>query len=121
CRVRTRNKSGGNAAMKEILDILEERRAGAKLGGGEKRIEAQHARGKLTARGAMDFCSTRARSRNSTCSSSTVRWNSAWKRRRCRATAWSPAGAPSTAARRLSLQKTSPCLAARSAEPTRTQ
>src|SRR5260221_108474 len=36
--------------MKEILDILEERRAGAKLGGGEKRIEAQHARGKLTAR-----------------------------------------------------------------------
>src|SRR3981189_2738246 len=36
--------------MKEILDTLEERRAGAKLGGGEKRIEAQHARGKLTAR-----------------------------------------------------------------------
>ncbi|HET6838162.1 MAG TPA: carboxyl transferase domain-containing protein, partial [Bradyrhizobium sp.] len=36
--------------MKEILDILEERRAGARLGGGEKRIEAQHARGKLTAR-----------------------------------------------------------------------
>src|SRR5260221_2286855 len=36
--------------MKEILDILEERRAGAKFGGGEKRIEAQHARGKLTAR-----------------------------------------------------------------------
>src|SRR5439155_238247 len=36
--------------MKDILDTLEERRAGAKLGGGEKRIEAQHARGKLTAR-----------------------------------------------------------------------
>src|SRR6476620_2191700 len=36
--------------MKEILDILEERRAGARLGGGDKRIEAQHARGKLTAR-----------------------------------------------------------------------
>src|ERR1700730_13606842 len=36
--------------MKEILDILEERRAGAKFGGGEKRIAAQHARGKLTAR-----------------------------------------------------------------------
>src|SRR5437588_729465 len=34
--------------MKDILDTLEERRAGAKLGGGEKRIEAQHARGKLT-------------------------------------------------------------------------
>src|ERR1700681_4448432 len=36
--------------MKDILDTLGERRAGAKLGGGEKRIEAQHARGKLTAR-----------------------------------------------------------------------
>src|SRR5438445_7833455 len=36
--------------MKDILDTLEERRVGAKLGGGEKRIEAQHARGKLTAR-----------------------------------------------------------------------
>src|SRR3974390_347051 len=36
--------------MKHILDSLEERRAGARLGGGEKRIEAQHARGKLTAR-----------------------------------------------------------------------
>src|SRR5213592_2345140 len=36
--------------MKNILDALEDRRAGAKLGGGQKRIEAQHARGKLTAR-----------------------------------------------------------------------
>ena len=36
--------------MKDILDTLETRRAGARLGGGEKRIEAQHARGKLTAR-----------------------------------------------------------------------
>lgn len=36
--------------MKHILDELEQRRAGARLGGGEKRIEAQHRRGKLTAR-----------------------------------------------------------------------
>src|SRR5881409_2989338 len=36
--------------MKEIIDTLEARRSGAKLGGGDKRIEAQHARGKLTAR-----------------------------------------------------------------------
>ena len=36
--------------MKDILDRLEERRAEARLGGGEKRIEAQHKRGKLTAR-----------------------------------------------------------------------
>ncbi|MGL5446367.1 MAG: acyl-CoA carboxylase subunit beta [Rhabdaerophilum sp.] len=36
--------------MKDILARLEERRAEARLGGGEKRIEAQHAKGKLTAR-----------------------------------------------------------------------
>ncbi len=36
--------------MKTILESLDERRAGAQKGGGEKRIEAQHARGKLTAR-----------------------------------------------------------------------
>ena len=36
--------------MKHILDGLEQRRASARLGGGHKRIEAQHARGKLTAR-----------------------------------------------------------------------
>ncbi|MDH3666908.1 MAG: acyl-CoA carboxylase subunit beta [Paracoccaceae bacterium] len=36
--------------MKDILDQLETRRAGAKAGGGQRRIEAQHAKGKLTAR-----------------------------------------------------------------------
>lgn len=36
--------------MKDILERLEDRRAQARLGGGTKRIEAQHARGKLTAR-----------------------------------------------------------------------
>src|ERR1700753_4294319 len=36
--------------MKDILDKLEERRESARAGGGEKRIEAQHKRGKLTAR-----------------------------------------------------------------------
>ncbi|ANY80428.1 methylmalonyl-CoA carboxyltransferase [Microvirga ossetica] len=36
--------------MKDMLERLEERRAQARLGGGEKRIEAQHGRGKLTAR-----------------------------------------------------------------------
>ena len=36
--------------MKEILEELEERRGRARLGGGEARIEAQHALGKLTAR-----------------------------------------------------------------------
>ncbi len=36
--------------MKDIVAELEERRRVARLGGGEKRIDAQHARGKLTAR-----------------------------------------------------------------------
>lgn len=36
--------------MKDILRQLEERRQIARLGGGQKRIDAQHARGKLTAR-----------------------------------------------------------------------
>ncbi|HEY0441818.1 MAG TPA: acyl-CoA carboxylase subunit beta, partial [Xanthobacteraceae bacterium] len=36
--------------MKHILDELEERRSVARLGGGQPRIDAQHKRGKLTAR-----------------------------------------------------------------------
>ena len=40
--------------MKTILGQLEARRAGARLGGGEKRIASQHAKGKLTARERID-------------------------------------------------------------------
>src|SRR5881396_709862 len=36
--------------MKDILEKLEARRANARLGGGQARIDAQHKRGKLTAR-----------------------------------------------------------------------
>src|SRR5215813_4431361 len=36
--------------MQEILRQLEDKRAAARLGGGQRRIEAQHAKGKLTAR-----------------------------------------------------------------------
>ncbi len=36
--------------MKDILDRLEQRRAQARAGGGAKRVETQHKRGKLTAR-----------------------------------------------------------------------
>ena len=36
--------------MKNVLKDLEARRAAARLGGGQRRIDAQHARGKLTAR-----------------------------------------------------------------------
>lgn len=41
--------------MKDILDKLEQRRANARLGGGKARIEAQHGRGKLTARERIDL------------------------------------------------------------------
>ena len=36
--------------MKDIVEQLEQRRADARLGGGQRRIDAQHQRGKLTAR-----------------------------------------------------------------------
>ena len=40
----------GARAMRQVIEKLEHVRAQARLGGGEKRIEAQHGRGKLTAR-----------------------------------------------------------------------
>src|SRR5512144_730853 len=36
--------------MHDIIEQLEKKRGGARLGGGQKRIDAQHAKGKLTAR-----------------------------------------------------------------------
>ncbi|MAN14931.1 MAG: methylmalonyl-CoA carboxyltransferase [Dinoroseobacter sp.] len=41
--------------MKDILDELEARREEARAGGGEKRIAAQHSKGKLTARERIDL------------------------------------------------------------------
>lgn len=41
--------------MTDILQELENRRADARLGGGQKRIDAQHAKGKLTARERLDL------------------------------------------------------------------
>ncbi|MBV9078540.1 MAG: acyl-CoA carboxylase subunit beta, partial [Methylobacteriaceae bacterium] len=41
--------------MDDMLALLAERRDKARLGGGERRIEAQHARGKLTARERIDL------------------------------------------------------------------
>ena len=41
--------------MKDILEKRDDRRAQARLGGGEARIAAQHARGKLTARERIDL------------------------------------------------------------------
>ncbi len=41
--------------MQDILEVLDKRRAKARLGGGQKRIDAQHAKGKLTARERIDL------------------------------------------------------------------
>ena len=41
--------------MQDIIHQLEEKRARARLGGGDKRIEAQHAKGKLTARERLEI------------------------------------------------------------------
>jgi propionyl-CoA carboxylase beta chain len=41
--------------MKDILEELEKRRAQARAGGGTRRIDAQHAKGKLTARERLDL------------------------------------------------------------------
>ncbi|HET9701857.1 MAG TPA: carboxyl transferase domain-containing protein, partial [Burkholderiales bacterium] len=41
--------------MHDIIRQLDEKRAAARQGGGQKRIDAQHARGKLTARERIDM------------------------------------------------------------------
>ena len=40
--------------MQDIVSMLEEKRTHARLGGGQRRIDAQHARGKLSARERLD-------------------------------------------------------------------
>ncbi len=46
---------GGGGVMDAIVQELEQRRAAARLGGGERRIAAQHAKGKLTARERLEL------------------------------------------------------------------
>jgi propionyl-CoA carboxylase beta chain len=41
--------------MQDVIGELEQRRARARVGGGEKRIESQHAKGKLTARERLEL------------------------------------------------------------------
>ena len=41
--------------MQDIINQLEEKRQAARLGGGQKRIDAQHAKGRLTARERIDL------------------------------------------------------------------
>ena len=79
--------------MQEIVRRLAEKRAAAELGGGEARIETQHAKGKLTAPSGSNYCSIPARSKNGTCSSSTAAPTSEWASRAFRATASSRATA----------------------------
>src|SRR5437660_8547122 len=48
-------RSEGEPRMKHILEKLDERRMRARKGGGDARIEAQHKRGKLTARERLEL------------------------------------------------------------------
>jgi propionyl-CoA carboxylase beta chain len=48
--LKTKTQQERCPAMQEILEKLDRKRAEARLGGGQKRIDAQHARGRLTAR-----------------------------------------------------------------------
>ena len=41
--------------MKDILKQLEEKRERARAGGGQKRVDSQHKKGKLTARERIDI------------------------------------------------------------------
>ncbi len=47
--------------MQDILRRLEEKRDGARAGGGGRRVDAQHGKGKLTARAPSRFSSSRRR------------------------------------------------------------
>ena len=83
--------------MYDIIQELEERRARARAGGGKNRVEAQHKRGKLTARERLDLLlHDRLHAKHvmhGTCSSSTDRPILGWRISRRQATAWLPATA----------------------------
>ena len=66
---------------------LVEKRAKARLGGGEKAIEKQHAKGKLTARERIALLLDEGSFEELTCSNSTDATTSAWKRSNISATA----------------------------------
>ena len=53
--VHDRGSARERGKMKDIVDKLDHRRSGARAGGGAARIEAQHKRGKLTARERMEL------------------------------------------------------------------
>src|SRR3984957_7532359 len=49
------DRPGGAEIMADIREKLETRRASARIGGGQARIDAQHKRGKLTARERLEL------------------------------------------------------------------
>ena len=84
--------------MHHIIRQLDEKRAAARLGGGQKRIDAQHAKGKLTARERIELLlDTELVRRMGHVQGSPLHRLRHGQPDRCPATAWSPATAPSTA------------------------
>jgi acetyl-CoA carboxylase carboxyltransferase component len=77
-----------NYQVKDILHELETRASTARLGGGQRRIDAQHAKGKLTARERIELLLDEGSSRSSTCSSPTAAPISGWSRTAPMATGW---------------------------------
>ena len=53
--------------MQDIIRKLEEMREKARLGGGERRIKAQHSKGKLTARERIEILMMRDLLKNGIC------------------------------------------------------
>jgi hypothetical protein len=54
CLLTAWSKGREGSLSQKIVEALEQRRAKARLGGGEKRIGVQHGKGKLTARERLD-------------------------------------------------------------------
>ena len=79
--------------MQDILDQLEKKRAAARLGGGQKRIDAQHKKGKLTARERLEVLLDEGTFEEWDMFVEPRCATSAWPTRRSPATAWSPATA----------------------------
>ena len=79
--------------MQDILEQLEKKRAAARLGGGQKRIDAQHAKGKLTARERIEVLLDEGTFEEWDMLSSTVAPTSAWMARKFLAMVWSRATA----------------------------
>jgi propionyl-CoA carboxylase beta chain len=105
--------------MHDIIHQLEKKREMAHLGGGQKRIDSQHKKGKLTARERIELLLDPTPSKSGTCSRSTAVPTSAWIRpKRFRVTVLSSATAPSMVAWSSCSRRISPCSAARCPKPT---